>query len=82
VVTVTQLSGVLRNIVVILDGTDDFLVLKDCPSLARRNTFVDPVVFCLWEGDVCHSFCYRKPATVSGGELGGSAARRFFRVCY
>ncbi|GFZ43636.1 hypothetical protein JCM24511_01356 [Saitozyma sp. JCM 24511] len=38
-------------------------ILKDCPSLARRNTFVDPVVFCLWEGDVCHSFCYRKPAT-------------------
>ena len=25
-------------------------VLKDCPELTRRNTFVDPVVFCLWEG--------------------------------
>ncbi|ODO00734.1 hypothetical protein L198_03060 [Cryptococcus wingfieldii CBS 7118] len=36
-------------------------ILKDCPSLVRRSTFVDPVVFCLWEGDVCHSFCYRKP---------------------
>ncbi|KAL0250013.1 hypothetical protein I308_103316 [Cryptococcus tetragattii IND107] len=38
-------------------------ILKDCPSLIRRSTFVDPVVFCLWEGDVCHSFCYRKPST-------------------
>ncbi|WVO13818.1 hypothetical protein L204_101441 [Cryptococcus depauperatus] len=38
-------------------------LLKDCSSLIRRNTFVDPVVFCIWEGDVCHSFCYRKPAT-------------------
>lgn len=40
------------------------LVLKDCPGMTRRNTFIDPVVFCLWEGDVCHSFCYRKPVTV------------------
>lgn len=40
-------------------------MLKDCPSLVKRSTFVDPVVFCLWEGDVCHSFCYRQPATVS-----------------
>ncbi|WVQ79387.1 hypothetical protein IAT38_001484 [Cryptococcus sp. DSM 104549] len=38
-------------------------LLKDCPSLVRRSTFVDPVVFCLWEGDVCHSFCYRRPTT-------------------
>ncbi|ORX37879.1 hypothetical protein BD324DRAFT_578355 [Kockovaella imperatae] len=41
-------------------------ILKDCPELSRRNTFVDPVVFCLWEGgdvDICHSFCYRKPST-------------------
>ncbi|TXT09144.1 hypothetical protein VHUM_02618 [Vanrija humicola] len=36
-------------------------ILKDIPSLTRRNTFVDPVVFCLWEGDVCYNFCYRKP---------------------
>jgi hypothetical protein len=41
------------------------VVLKDCPSMVRRSTFVDPVVFCLWEGDVCHSFIYRKPSTVS-----------------
>jgi len=41
------------------------IVLKDLPSLVKRSTFVDPVVFCLWEGDVCHSFCYRQPATVS-----------------
>lgn len=38
-------------------------ILKDCPSLARRNTFVDPVVLCLWEGDVCYNFCYREPRT-------------------
>ncbi|WWC73569.1 uncharacterized protein I206_107541 [Kwoniella pini CBS 10737] len=38
-------------------------ILKDCPSLIRRNTFVDPVVFCLWEGDVCYNFCYRTPST-------------------
>lgn len=38
-------------------------IIKDCPSMIKRSCFVDPVVFCLWEGDVCHSFCYRKPAT-------------------
>lgn len=36
-------------------------VLKDAPELVRRSCFVDPVVFSLWEGDVCFSFCYRKP---------------------
>ena len=40
------------------------IVLKDIPSLALRNTFVDPIVFCIWEGDMTHSVCYRKPATV------------------
>jgi len=40
------------------------IVLKDIPSLAVRNTFVDPIVFCIWEGDMTHSVCYRKPATV------------------
>jgi hypothetical protein len=40
------------------------LVLKDIPSLALRNTFVDPIVFCIWEGDMTHSVCYRKPTTV------------------
>jgi len=39
-------------------------VLKDIPSLAVRNTFVDPIVFCIWEGDMTHSVCYRKPTTV------------------
>ncbi|OCF35143.1 hypothetical protein I316_03185 [Kwoniella heveanensis BCC8398] len=38
-------------------------LLKDCPSIAKRSVFVDPVVFCLWEGDVCHNFCYRKPTS-------------------
>lgn len=40
-------------------------VIKDLPSLAKRSVFVDPVVFCLWEGDVCYNFCYREPKTVS-----------------
>lgn len=38
-------------------------VLKDAPWLVRRSCFVDPVVFSLWEGDVCFSFVYRKPRT-------------------
>lgn len=38
-------------------------MLKDAPTLMARSIFVDPVVFCLWEGDVCHSFCYRSPST-------------------
>lgn len=49
----------------VIRGTADGSVLKDCPSMTRRNVFVDPVVFLLWEGDVCHSFCYRNPNTVS-----------------
>ena len=40
------------------------IVLKDIPSQALRNTFVDPIVFCIWEGDMTHSVCYRKPTTV------------------
>jgi len=40
------------------------IVLKDILSLASRNTFVDPIVFCIWEGDMTHSVCYRKPTTV------------------
>jgi hypothetical protein len=40
------------------------IVLKEIPSLALRNTFVDPIVFCIWEGDMTHSVCYRKPTTV------------------
>lgn len=36
-------------------------LLKDRPHLVYRSAFVDPVVFCLWEGDVCYNFCYRKP---------------------
>ena len=40
------------------------IVLKDIPSLAVRNTFVDPIVFCIWEGDMTHSVCYRDPTTV------------------
>jgi len=36
-------------------------LLKAKPHLARRSCFVDPVVFCLWEGDVCFNFVYRQP---------------------
>jgi hypothetical protein len=55
-------------------------VIKDCPTLAKRSAFVDPVVFCLWEGDVCYNFCYRDPKTVRpsatrGAALTGKGAR-------
>jgi hypothetical protein len=48
-------------------------VLKRCPDMIKRNTFVDPVCFCLWEGDICYSFCYRKPKTVSPMDFAQSA---------
>ncbi|KAJ9097607.1 hypothetical protein QFC21_004641 [Naganishia friedmannii] len=38
-------------------------LVNDAPEMILRNAFVDPVVFCLWEGDVCYNFCYRKPRT-------------------
>lgn len=41
------------------------IVSKDIPEMALRNTFVDPIVFCIWEGDMTYSVCYRKPTTVS-----------------
>ncbi|GHJ88728.1 hypothetical protein NliqN6_5130 [Naganishia liquefaciens] len=36
-------------------------LIKDCPEMILRSALVDPVVFCLWEGDVCYNFCYREP---------------------
>ncbi|KAI5455099.1 hypothetical protein NCC49_002370 [Naganishia albida] len=36
-------------------------LIKDCAEMILRNALVDPVVFCLWEGDVCYNFCYREP---------------------
>jgi len=36
-------------------------LLKAKPRLVKRSCFVDPVVFCLWEGDVCYNFVYRTP---------------------
>ncbi|QRW02217.1 alpha/beta hydrolase family protein [Ceratobasidium sp. AG-Ba] len=36
-------------------------MLKTYPQLLRRNCFVDPVTFCLWEGDVCYNFVYKRP---------------------
>ncbi|TFY64279.1 hypothetical protein EVG20_g5999 [Dentipellis fragilis] len=35
-------------------------VLKAYPQLIKRSCFVDPVTFCLWEGDVCYNFLYRR----------------------
>ncbi|CAE6365280.1 unnamed protein product [Rhizoctonia solani] len=36
-------------------------MLKAYPELLQRNCFVDPVTFCLWEGDVCYNFVYKRP---------------------
>jgi len=55
----SMLISAIRRLVMML-----MIVLKDIPSLASRNTFVDPIVFCIWEGDMTHSVCYRKPTTV------------------
>jgi hypothetical protein len=39
-------------------------MLKAYPQLLQRNCFVDPVTFCLWEGDVCYNFVYKRPTDV------------------
>ncbi|KAG9005756.1 hypothetical protein FRB94_001322 [Tulasnella sp. JGI-2019a] len=36
-------------------------MMKAYPELIKRSCFMDPVTFCLWEGDVCSNFIYRKP---------------------
>ncbi|TCD60428.1 hypothetical protein EIP91_010080 [Steccherinum ochraceum] len=38
-------------------------LLKAHPGMIARSCFVDPVVFCQWEGDLCYNFCYRKCTT-------------------
>ncbi|TCD68184.1 hypothetical protein EIP91_011355 [Steccherinum ochraceum] len=38
-------------------------LLKAHPKMITRSCFVDPVVFCQWEGDLCYNFCYRPCAT-------------------
>ncbi|KZT62135.1 hypothetical protein CALCODRAFT_505727 [Calocera cornea HHB12733] len=62
-------------------------MMKDHPSLLRRSCFVDPVTFCLWEGDVCYNFVYRSPTCAIellmwyfvGAELGvANALQRHF----
>ncbi|KAF9510851.1 hypothetical protein BS47DRAFT_1406719 [Hydnum rufescens UP504] len=53
-------------------------LLKAYPELLERSCFVDPVVFCLWEGDVCYNFVYKAPTNaievlsryLVGSELG------------
>ncbi|EJU06079.1 hypothetical protein DACRYDRAFT_112859 [Dacryopinax primogenitus] len=62
-------------------------MMKDHPTLLRRSCFVDPVTFCLWEGDVCYNFVYRTPSCAMellmwyfvGSELGvANALQRHF----
>ncbi|KAH8105879.1 hypothetical protein BXZ70DRAFT_917198 [Cristinia sonorae] len=38
-------------------------LLKAHPQMVTRSCFVDPVVFCQWEGDLCYNFCYRSCST-------------------
>jgi len=38
-------------------------LLKAHPKMITRSCFVDPVVFCQWEGDLCYNFCYRPCST-------------------
>ena len=40
-------------------------MIKAFPHLISRSCFVDPVTFCLWEGDVCYNFFYKTLTTVS-----------------
>jgi hypothetical protein len=35
-------------------------MLKTHSELVSRSCFVDPVTFCLFEGDVCYNFIYSK----------------------
>ncbi|KAF7973450.1 hypothetical protein HWV62_15154 [Athelia sp. TMB] len=38
-------------------------MLKAHPHLVARSCFIDPVTFCVWEGDVCNNFLYRSCLT-------------------
>jgi len=38
-------------------------LLKAHPGLVTASCFVDPFTFCLWEGDVCYNFVYKRPTT-------------------
>ncbi|KDQ53188.1 hypothetical protein JAAARDRAFT_183518 [Jaapia argillacea MUCL 33604] len=38
-------------------------LLKAHPNMIARSCFVDPVTFCIWEGDVCYNFIYRPCST-------------------
>ncbi|TIC18635.1 hypothetical protein E3Q13_01814 [Wallemia mellicola] len=38
-------------------------ILKDAPHLVNKSVFLDPVTFCLWEGDLCYRFLYKVPKT-------------------
>ncbi|KAJ3213005.1 hypothetical protein HDU82_000014 [Entophlyctis luteolus] len=39
-------------------------VCLDKPEWVKSVLFVDPVVFALWQADVCYNFLYREPETV------------------
>lgn len=60
-------KGGCENGVILLSHSNGSIahgwILRDQPCLVARSAFVDPVVFCLWEGDVCYNFCYRSPRT-------------------
>ena len=52
--------------------------MKANSDLISRSCFVDPVVFCVWDGDICSNFVYKKCTTgteiiiryFTGSELG------------
>ena len=39
-------------------------MLKAYPGMVTSSCFIDPVTFCVWEGDVCNNFLYRSCLTV------------------
>ncbi|EGF98379.1 uncharacterized protein MELLADRAFT_123536 [Melampsora larici-populina 98AG31] len=36
-------------------------LINSMPNLIKRVCLIDPVCFCLWEGNVCHNFLYAEP---------------------
>lgn len=38
-------------------------MLKAYPDMVTSSCFIDPVTFCVWEGDVCNNFIYRSCLT-------------------
>jgi len=38
-------------------------MLKEYPEMISRSCFIDPVVFCIYEGDACYNFIHRPCCT-------------------